>query len=276
MRNILIIGCGDLGSRLGQQLSQQGHAVWGIRRNTARLPKGIQGISADIRQPFAKLDRAIDDVIFCPTPDRRDPEAYTAVFEQGLRHSLTALADQTLRRFIMVSSTSVYGQTDDEWVDEQSITQPRGFNGRALLNSEQYLQDHMANHCIVRFSGIHGPGRGRMIRQVQQGSHYAAANPFSNRIHIDDCVGSLRHLLEQPTLESCYIGSDHQPCRQQVLLTWLAEQLDAPTPQLDPDKPGLASKRCRNQRLQATGYQFTYPDFRQGYLALLAGDSPCA
>ena len=36
----------------------------------------------------------------------------------------------------------------------------------------------------------------------------------------------------------------------------------------DPERGG--SKRCRNQRLLASGYEFRYPTFREGYSAVFA------
>jgi hypothetical protein len=33
-----------------------------------------------------------------------------------------------------------------------------------------------------------------------------------------------------------------------------------------------ASKRCRNARLRASGFQFRYPSYRDGYAALLNSD----
>jgi hypothetical protein len=36
----------------------------------------------------------------------------------------------------------------------------------------------------------------------------------------------------------------------------------------DPERAG--SKRCRNDRLLASGYEFRYPTFREGYTAVLA------
>jgi hypothetical protein len=58
------------------------------------------------------------------------------------------------------------------------------------------------------------------------------------------------------------------------VLQWLAGALGAPPPRAvgahDPAlRPPRSNKRCRNDRLLATGYRFEYPTFREGYRALL-------
>ena len=48
MANIVIVGCGYVGTALGQSLVQAGHRVWGIRRNPDKLPSDIQPIECDL------------------------------------------------------------------------------------------------------------------------------------------------------------------------------------------------------------------------------------
>ena len=50
MANILLAGCGAIGSQLGVQLIQQGHQVWGLRRSDIKLPFSL--IQADFSQPM--------------------------------------------------------------------------------------------------------------------------------------------------------------------------------------------------------------------------------
>ena len=68
---------------------------------------------------------------------------------------------------------------------------------------------------------------------------------------------------------------DSEPGEEANVLRWLAGALGAPPPRLRPDgEPRSArarsNKRCRNQRLLASGYTFRYPTFREGYAAVLS------
>jgi len=64
MANILIAGCGDIGCLLGEQLSQQGHSVFGLRRNVDALPECIQPIEANLTTPIDHLPLNIDYVFY--------------------------------------------------------------------------------------------------------------------------------------------------------------------------------------------------------------------
>ena len=64
MANILIAGCGGIGSKLGIQLKQNGHRVFGIRRDISKLPNEIEPIEADLSTPITNLPKAIDYVFY--------------------------------------------------------------------------------------------------------------------------------------------------------------------------------------------------------------------
>jgi nucleoside-diphosphate-sugar epimerase len=51
-------------------------------------------------------------------------------------HIRTALEPYTLKHVFFVSSTSVYGEEDGQWVDENTPTHPQGFNGQVLCAAE--------------------------------------------------------------------------------------------------------------------------------------------
>jgi len=136
---------------------------------------------------------------------------------------------------------------------------------------------------VIRFGGIYGPGRTRLIDSVRAGTATRPAGPplYTNRIHRDDCARVLEHLLFLPTPAPLYLAVDDDPAPLGEVLSWLATQIDVPEPPLavsQPLKPGgrggdpaaraRASKRCRHTRLRASGFQFRYPSYRDGYAAL--------
>src|SRR5690606_24982960 len=107
-----------------------------------------------------------------------------------------AIRSSPVRRVLFASSTAVYGQDDGSWVDETSPTEPRRFTGRCLLEAEALLAGSGLGFSNVRFAGIYGPGRGRLLSQVLDGSAVFGSEPhITNRIHRDDCAGFLQHLI---------------------------------------------------------------------------------
>ena len=282
MSRILIAGCGDIGSRLGVRLSGDGHEVWGLRRGAGGLPAEIHPVQADLTVPgeLARLPRSLDSVIYTATADVHEDRAYASAYVHGVQNLLEALtaAGQTVRRFVFVSSTGVYGQDHGEWVDEDSPTQPERFSGRRVLEGERLVLEHAIPAVVVRFGGIYGPGRNRLLQRVRDGKPCRANPPvFTNRIHRDDCVAVLRHLLMLDRPEQVYLGVDSEPATQCEVMDWLASRIGVPAPPRMDAEPGTSSrgsnKRCRNNRLVSTGYRFVYPSFREGYEAVLAESS---
>ena len=293
MARILIAGCGDVGTALGLLLSAAGHTVWGLKRHPADLPGSIQPLAADLTEPatLSALPPALDAVVYSAAAAGFSEAHYQAAYVEGVRNLLNALrqAGQALQRLLFTSSTSVYAQHHGEWVDEDSPAEADGFSGRCLRVGEELIWNSGWPAVVVRFGGIYGPGRTRLIDSVRAGSATCFDGPpiYTNRIHRDDCARTLAHLLEYPTPQPLYIAVDDDPAPLNQVLDWLADQLGVPRPPRlaqPPVKPGAetrrdstmrlrASKRCYNARLRASGFQFYYPSYRQGYAALLCGSA---
>lgn len=275
---ILIVGCGDIGITLGLRLVDTGNEVWGLRRST-ELPAPLKTIAADVSDPETLgvlIEQPFDYVVVILTPDSASDEAYKSVYVDGLRNVLAQLKQASpIKRLLFVSSTSVYHQSNGEWVDENSVTQPEKFSGKRLREAELLLASSGVNYSVIRFAGIYGPGRRRLLDQVRAGVGCAKTPvSYTNRIHRDDCVGFLQHLLtlcqRGKEIESMYIGVDCAPVAMWDVRCWLAREMNV---DLDSSKATLArrgnSKRCSNRRLLASGYQLLYPNYKLGYSDLL-------
>lgn len=279
MARILIAGCGAVGSRLGLMLTADGHEVWGLRRQAAALPAPLRPLSADLRDRASlhRLPEGLDYIFYTASAGRFDEAAYRAAYVDGLRNLIEALhgGGQQPRRIVFTSSTGVYGQTDGEWVDEDSPTEPPGFSGRCLLEGERVLLAGPYPASVVRLAGLYGPEPGRLIDLVRQGQAVCPSGPprYTNRIHRDDAAGALRHLMAVETPASIYVGVDNEPTELGTVYRWLATRLGVPEPRVGSDGEGLrpqgGNKRCRNRRLLATGFVLRYPTFREGYGAIL-------
>ena len=162
MANILIAGCGYVGTALGLRLAAAGHMVWGIRRSAEGLPSGIHHLAADLTAPetLQDLPPALDVVFYTAAPNGSEEAAYRAIYVDGLRHVLEALVrqHQSPRRVLLTSSTAVYAQSAGEWVDETSPTEPQHFTGRRVLEGERVLLDGPFPATVLRLGGIYGRG----------------------------------------------------------------------------------------------------------------------
>jgi nucleoside-diphosphate-sugar epimerase len=280
---VLIAGCGDIGSRLALQLLPHGWTVYGLRRSTGKLPNGVVGVSADLfdaRMPEQWPNGQIDYLVYCATPTERDEAGYRAAYVEGLRHVLdwTRRSGQRPKRLLFVSSSSVYGQQQGEWVDETSPTQASGFSGEVMLEAEQVALHSGFPASVVRLTGIYGPGRSDLMNRVRQGYSVAVDPPlYGNRIHADDAAGLLAFLLladaQSAPLEECYIGVDDAPDPLADVVSWMRQRLGVTQWSEESSIRRAGSKRCSNARAKALGWTPRYPSYREGYEAMLAEQS---
>lgn len=282
---VLIAGAGDVGIRLGLELADAGHQVLALRRDVSRVPKRLTALRADLCDPnqLAKvIPEGLTHIAYCAAADARTDEAYVRAYVQGLSNVLDVprVRDAALRRVTFISSTAVYSQDDDGWVDESSPTHPTSFSGRRTLEAESLLTESQLPHCILRCGGIYGPGRTRLIDQVRSGTatYDETRADYTNRIHATDVAGALAFLLVHPEPNGLVLGVDHEPARRRDVLRWLAATMGAAPPGKIADscregnaspRRSVGSKRVSNAKLVGLGYQFRYRTFREGYGELI-------
>ena len=278
MAKILIAGCGGIGCTLGKLLVQNGHEVYGLRRDISEIPETITPIQADLATPTSNLPNDIDYVFYTASAGKYKDTAYYLAYVSGVKHLLKDLANQNIKRFFFISSTSVFGQNDGEMVDETSPTSDANFSTKRLLEGEALVLESKIPSTVIRFGGIYGPGRTHLIYLVTQGKVHCMDGVWSNRIHSTDCVGILKHLLglneEDPSLvDNLYVGVDSHPTPLCEVYDWLSEQLCVPDVEhIEPKESSRhmrSNKRISNKKILSTGYEFIYPDYQSGYKELL-------
>ncbi len=278
-KTLMIAGCGDVGSRLGQQLSAVGWTVYGLRRTVAQLPAGIVPVAGDLQLdtcPAAWPSESLDYLVYCAAATQHDEDGYRAAYVDGLRRVLGWLAQhgQQPKRVLFVSSSGVYGQQQGEWVDETSSADAQGYSGRIMLQAENLTLSSGLPASVVRLTGIYGPGREWLLGQVRQGYRVATEPPlYGNRIHADDAAGLLAYLLQADArgvaLDDCYIGVDDEPAPLHEVVAWLREQLGVSHWAAESTVRRAGSKRCSNARAKALGWSPRYASYREGYSAIL-------
>ncbi|OAI28592.1 NAD-dependent epimerase/dehydratase family protein [Methylomonas koyamae] len=275
MANILVIGCGNIGFRLASALTGDGHCVTALKRTPLAVPAPFALVLGDIAQPstFSSLAANYDLAVLVLSASGRNAEQYRALYQVGLNNVLNHFAAAGVAPpCLMVSSTSVYGQNGGEWVDEDSPTQPASATAEWLVKAEQRLWQAGPHNCVVRFSGIYGPGRDWLLRRAAAGEAIQRDPPnYTNRIHQDDCLAVLLFLIGKmlggTELDKCYLASDNDPAPLWDVMVWIAAQFGYPPPKALPPAIGVAqNKRCSNARLNALGYRWRYPSYRDGYL----------
>lgn len=278
--SLLIIGCGDLGRRVGGSLLEHRWSVSAVRRHPSPHDTRFHWTAADYCVPgsldFAQQLRP-EFVLASFTPTSMDLEGYRRGFAEGAANVLRGLGSYRPKLVMMTSSTRVYEETEGGWVDESSALSSTDERALAIIEAEQLLLNSEQTVTIVRFGGIYGGHRGRLLTKITRGQ-IAPVSPvrYTNRIHREDCAGFLAHLINLSQagqlLAAAYNGVDSEPAPAHEVEGWIAAKLGINGVQTDVNivERSVSHKRCSNALMLASGYSLRYPDYRAGYAKVCA------
>lgn len=277
MSEVWIAGCGDLGRATGLLLARNGHRVLGLRRHPPGPEEapGFRYAAADLNDADSLdcLTGRPRYLLYMPAAPSISEAAYAATYPGGL----TNLLDRLDRRgrlpevLVFVSSTAVYGDAEGGWVDEATECRPDGFRGRLMLEAERVARDFPVVSRVARLTGIYGPGRTALLRRVAEGRGCRPGH-YGNRIHRTDAARMLVHLLNARLEDDLWLGVDDAPAPECEVMDWLATAMGLPAPpREESDGSSRGNKRCSNARLRRSGFEFTYPTYREGYGAMIEG-----
>ena len=212
-----MVGCGDLGIRLGKQLAAEGWRVSAVRRRVDPLPDNFNAITGDYTQRAdltGLIDLQPDYVVFTPLPTARDSAGYY----QGYAAPVAQMAElgllSSLKGGVLVSSTRVYAQAGGDWVDESSPLTQTDPLAASIIEAERQFLAVCPGATVLRASGIYGEWPGMLIQRLQKGLCSPDPDRISNRIHRDDLAGimafCLRRLEQGETNDPVYIASDQR------------------------------------------------------------------
>jgi len=222
MKNVLIVGCGDIGERVAalyqqKKRDQEKCSVSGMVRSEESVNRlqqaGITPVQADLTR-MESLDTAVTAraTVFYLAPPPSEGES-----DPLIRQFLNAISTKDLpEKLVLLSTTAVYGDCQGEWIDETYPVNPQTARGRRRLDAEQAARDWSAKTgvpiVILRVGGIYGPGR-LPIARIEKGLPILkeSESPFTNRIHQDDLAQICVAAAERGKAGEVYNVSDGQP-----------------------------------------------------------------
>lgn len=282
-----IFGCGYAGTRLARSLLVAGHRVRACARNPARLaslgPAGAEVLAldgADVHAFGLALTGLRSPVVVYaipPIPGLPPGEPARRAAEAALRAGAS--------RFIYLSSTAIYGETEHgRTVDEDS---PTASDVEALRRvAEESAVESAARDglpgVVLRLSAIYGPGRG-VRERLQAGSNRLTSDDlrWSSRAHVDDLVGIIRAAADRAPPGARYCVADDRPTPDREVIAWLSPRVGLPPPPSVPSvqagqagqagarRPAVPTGKVSNARLKSElNYAFLYPSFVEGEQAI--------
>ena len=268
---VIVAGCGYLGLQVARLLHASKWDVIGLTHSEQSAAK-LEG------EPFLVIPCDISDrdavesfaseiggepaaILHCASSGGGDASVYRDVYLKGTINLIEVLQPQ---RFVFCSSTSVYAQTDGDWVTEDSDALPTRVTGQVLREAEEFVLGHTG--IIARLSGIYGPKRSVLLRRffADEAVIDGDGRRWVNQIQRDDAASALALLVENGS-PGIYNVSDDSPSPQFELYDWLAKQFDKPRPPFGPvdedRKRGVTNKYVSNAKLRSLGWKPRYPTF---------------
>jgi nucleoside-diphosphate-sugar epimerase len=282
---ILVFGCGYLGQRVAEKTVFYQQKVWATTRSPSKADRlralGIEPLVADWTDKEAlcglpPVERILIAVSYDPRGGHNRHDSQIG----GLRNLLEKVSPQA--HLCYISTTGVYHQTDGNWVDEDSPTQPRREGGKVHLMAEQLISELRPDSpwTILRLAGIYGPGRVPRIADVIAGRPIASPpEGFLNLIHVEDAAEAVIAAWSRAQ-RRLYVVADDSPVVRGDFYREIARRCNAPPPRFvepDADAPARqraeSNKRIRNQRFKRDLIpELRFPTYREGLTSVMDAD----
>lgn len=279
-----IIGCGFVGKLLARQLLHKNMSVASYVSSDSSLAecqsKNIPCQQINLDKSQSDLDLTGQRVIYLVPP----PHSGRA--DTRMRHFLEAIQNHVPEKFVLISTTGVYGDCDGAWIDETRPLNPTADRAHRRADAEQQVQNFCQQHAIplviLRVAGIYGPGK-IPVERIKRGEPVVNQqdSPFTNRIHVADLVTVCERALMNMTIQGVYNVTDGHPGTMYEYFTGIASMLNLPAPpaiSLEQAKQQLSegmlsymaeSRRIDNAKLlKDFGIALQFPDLERGLESL--------
>ena len=178
-----------------------------------------------------------------------------------------------------LSATSVYGNHNGDWVDENSDTKPTSTNGIDRLNAEKSWIDLAEKKSlplqILRLSGIY-PNQNNILARLKSGNAKLIdkKNQFFSRVHVEDIANILFKSLKNFKTKEIYNVSDDKPTSSKELILYGSKLLNIERPKvvdLSTIESEMVknfykdSKKVNNKKMKEFfNYKLKYPTYVEG------------
>lgn len=289
----------SLGREVVRKLAARGHKVTGFTQGSEGAAKvredgGLPAYPDLFRAGEIKsaLHMAQADVVIHTAPMagnvfpyRELPwEDHVRLLTDGTTALLDAVSESSVKFIVYFSSTSVYGDTHGEWVDENhNLHESRELS--AVHQAEERVLHHPIPAAVLRAGINYGPedeGLKTLSEAIFRGRGFYLGDEhaYQNWIHVSDLASAAVLAAEQQPADQIFNIVDDNPVSAAEFAGYLATGMGLPAPkntittplflrrlQVQPIQETLltASCRARNEKAkQALGWTPRHADYRSG------------
>ena len=257
-KTISILGCGWLGYPLAINLQTSGWAVKGSSTSESKLKM----LSKHQIEPFQiNLNDNINEI-----PNSFLESEYLVInippskLDDALNQykKLSSILNNCpIEKVLFISSTSAYHSENLLANEEDTDTLPESHN--RTISFERIFQGLNKDVTILRLAGLVGPKRhpGRFFANGKSLTH---PNMPVNLIHLTDCIGIIKQILERNCWNEIFNGcADTHPSKREFY-TKATHKLGT-TININESDTIADGKKVSNKKVKTTlNYQFQYPD----------------
>lgn len=278
MSHLMIFGAGYSGKAIARALQTDMRRISGTTRSEGKLstlqcqaiaPFIFTGetISDELRAELQSVTHLVQSIA---------PSASGDPLLRLCRDDLKSLMPN-LQWSAYLSTVGVYGNHDGDWVDEGTVCRPVSVRSRERVDAEDAWKAACIRAgiklCILRLSGIYGPGRNGLIN-LEKGTarRLVKKDQVFNRIRVEDIGAATAFLIAQDA-DGIFNVTDDEPAPPQDVVTFAAglmgmeppDEQSFETAQLTEMARSFygENKRVSNGKLKALGFRFSHPDYRQ-------------
>ncbi|HFE38368.1 MAG TPA: NAD-dependent epimerase/dehydratase family protein [Gammaproteobacteria bacterium] len=234
---LLIVGCGDVGKRVLQQLPANQHSVSVISHQTSPQVHlqtyGVHIIHAD-------LDKSDNPTLLTTNNSHVfyfAPPTTTGIQDLRMQNFLNQInKDKPPKRIVYISTTGVYGNCNNEWVTEKTTLNPVTDRSKRRVHAESLIQKFCAStsceYIILRVAGIYCFEK-LPLNRLKEGIKVLKQEiaPCSNRIHADDlatcCINAM---FNNRVKNDIFNVSDGTPSSMTEYFIQIAKMFNLPAP----------------------------------------------
>ncbi|MAW45840.1 MAG: NAD(P)-dependent oxidoreductase, partial [Marinovum sp.] len=225
---LLIFGHGYTANAFADYIRNIDWEIFGTTRNSQTadllIKKGVKPLMWSDGSKIKSVINRADYILHSIPPTEIGDPVYKR-FSKAIMSRSTNLS-----WFGYLSTTSVYGNHDGKWVDENIPVNPSSNRGLLRVKAENNWSNikDLPLH-IFRLAGIYGPNRSPLDK-IRSGKAQLISKPgqFFSRIHVEDIARVLKASIEMPSHGSVYNVCDDSPAAPDEVLDYAAKLINYP------------------------------------------------
>ncbi len=279
-KSLFCFGMGRVLTQLSLILSARG---WGVSGTCKSEEKKDQLNSIDLSSYIFDSDKEIPDIydkikncthILISIPPK-DEGCVVIKYYHSLFKSL-----KNLSWIGYVSSTSVYGDYPDQWVDEEASLNTKSQMGINRIKAENQWREIAKNTSIplqiFRAGGIYSSSRNQVTKVISNSGEPFIKNDIKfNRIHQDDLVGVILASFKLDDGINVFNVVDDEPASTWSQIKFICKRLKLPIPEskvlgeieISEKKRNFfnENKLVKNDLIKKKlDYQLKFPTYKEG------------